>query len=507
MILQTYKPIILILFLSLPGHASAAKWAITPQLNASTTYYDNITLSETDKNKELVTQIQPGMMVSATGKRLQLTSGYSFGYVDYYGSEFNDTHFNSANASLNLEAIRRHLFISSTASISQQVIDPSRPGASVDPNTVTNNRTETRSWSIIPTLRNRFGSFANSVLSDQYSIVDYSSNAINSSWTNTLNYTLSSGNWFNQLTWNGNASYQTSEQGNANSAQANARVNYAFTDHWSVFALGRVEKFNYALALTDSNRYFVNAEAGLVWTPSRKLQAEAGGGAVLDSSALSNKRIETEQYTWRAKILLRPTSRTEFEAGREQAAYGSREHLSFNHYSRKTRIGSTYAETLITPQQSRLSSGQSSGINLNPGNFGGAAALSRAITDDVILRKRLDVLASLSLRKLSLNANTFLENGDYQTRNDSDKRYGGSGGGQLNIGRRSNLSASASLQRYYFSEADQVDNIYQFNTSASRTLSKHMNVSLTYLWQKRNSNVQLANYSSNRISAQVNITF
>jgi len=507
MILQIYKPVILSLLLSLPGYVSAAKWTIAPQVNASTTYYDNITLSATNKNKELVTQIQPGFMVSARGKRLQLTSGYSFGYVDYYGSEFSDSHFNSANANLNFEAIKRHLFISSSALISQQVIDPAQPGASIDPNTVSGNRTETRSWSIIPTLRNRFGAFANSVLSDQYSVVDYSSSALNSSWTNTLTYTLSSGSWFNQLTWHGNASYLTNEQDNADSAQANARVNYAITNHWSLFALGRAEKFNYALAVTDSNRYFINAEAGLVWTPSRKLRAEAGGGAVLDSSALSNKRIESEQYTWRAKILLRPTSRTEFEAGREQAAYGSREHLTFNHYTRKTRIGSTYAETLITPQQSRFSSAQSSGVDISAVNTGGFAETSRAITDDVILRKRLDVNASISLRKLSLNANAFQENGDYQTRNDSDKRYGGSGGGQLNIGRRTNLSASASLQRYNFYAIDQIDNIYQFNASASRTLSKHVNTSLTYLWQKRNSNAQLATYTSNQVTAQVKITF
>jgi len=493
--------------LALSGAVVAAKWTMSPLLDTSVSYYDNITLSANNKNQELVTQVQPGLSVNAQGRRLQLSSSYSLGYIDYFGSEFSDRFFNTASAGMELEAIKEHLFVSSTASISQQTVDPARSGGSTDPSIISDNRTETRTWSITPTLRNRFGVYANSILSNQYSVVDYSSNQINSSWTNNLSYSLSSGSWFNQLTWTGSANYSRSEQNKADSAQANGRVNYAFTDHWSTFILGRMQKYSYSLIHADSNRYFINAEAGVVWKPSRKLQAEVGGGAVLNSSALSKNRVESEQSTWRAKVQIRPTTRTEFEVGREQAAYGSKEHLTFSHFTRKIRLSSTYAEILITPQQGRVAAGQQSVNNIGESASGGVSQLNRAVTDDVLLQKRLELNASLTLRKVSLNANAFLERGEYQTTTSSDKRYGGNGGGQLKLGSRTNLAANASLQRYYFDNLNQTDNIYQFNVSASRTFSKHINSSLTYLWQKRNSNRNVVQYTSNQITAQLKIKF
>ena len=491
----------------------AATWKFTPGISLTETYYDNITLSATSKNKELVSQLTPTMSLAATGKRLELSSRYSLGYINYWGSEFSDRYTNQGSLSGNLELIKNHLFVKTSANVSEQSIDPTKVSA-VNAQTVTDNRTKTRSLMINPVLRNRFGRYAESLLSYSYSRIAHSSSQINSSYNNSVNYSLSSGKWFKRLSWLGNASIRNGQQNNANNYKADGRMDYVTSKRWKIFAVGLAQKNNFINNRTNNNltsntgRYFIKSEAGVVWTASRKVLVEVGGGAVFNASALSQKNIEIDQLTWRAKLVLNPTSRTSFELGREQASFGRKVYATFDHYTRRTTWASTYSETLATPQQARnLSISNNVAAVGNLGNTNSFSELDRQVTNDVILRKRLEFDGSIRRRKVNLKGSAFYEKGEYQTSSQKDKRYGANGGLSINLTRKLSGSANSSLQRYNFIAHNRIDNIYSISTALTRLLGKKANMSLTYIWQKRSTSSGVVNYTSNQILAKVGMTF
>ena len=500
----------------LASSAHAANWRLEPSVAVTETYYDNITLSSNNKNSEFVSQISPGFSLTAKGRRLQLSSRYTLGYVNYWSNAFSDRFYQQGSLGADLEAIKKHLFINATASVSQQAIDPRlASGGSVQ--AITNNRTETRRVSVSPVLRNRFGRYADSVLSSSISYSNYSTNRIGSSYSTSTNYTLSSGKWFNRLTWFAAGSMRSGRQNNANSYQTNARMDYRIARRWVLFATGRASKYNFLSAQSgnrpaNSSRYFIISEAGVVWTPSRKFAMELGGGGQINAAALGNNQIKLEQKTWRAKVTLSPTSRTHFEFGREQAVYGRRLYSTFTHYTRKTNWSSTYSETLITPRQARNTASGFGGArapNIGGGlsTFGGVSAFNRLVTDDVILRKRFSFSGKIRRRKVNLTGGVFHEKGEYQTSDQTDKRYGANAGFDVALSRKSNASVNSSLQRYYFDEQDNANNIYSFNTSLSRRLGKRANASLIYIWRKRSASTGGVNYTTNQVIAQFRATF
>lgn len=520
--------------LSFSGGVFAGKWELQPKLSASETYFDNITLASDEsgqKNKELVTQLIPGFTLSKQTRRLRISTDYSFGYIKYYGKEFSDRTYNRGSASVNSELIRRHLFLNVNAAISQQVVDPSR-AFSTNAAVVSNNQTETRTISLQPRLSNRFAQYANSDLSYKYTIIDYSNSTLDSSQQSILQYNLNSGRWFKRSNWYVSISDTRSTRSNASRAFLTARLDYEISRHWKAFLMGRAQRNDYLQSIPGTSPYYINPEAGLIWTASRKLKMEAGGGAVLNPGDLSNKKITAEQITWRAVVTVAPSKRTSMVLGRESAFYGDRKYFDMSLRTRRTNWSANYSETLITPQQLRISSslggsGGALGATTSSlgggfgagGGFGGSGfsptgggvssggALNRLDTNDVLLRKRLSVSSSISRRKISLNANAFLDKGEYQTSKTQDKRYGASGGVVINLGRVMVLSNQASAQRYYFNNGSRADNIYSFSSTLSRQIRKNISTSLAYQWRKRSTNSASVRYTAQQVIAKLDVTF
>ncbi|HFD31700.1 MAG TPA: TIGR03016 family PEP-CTERM system-associated outer membrane protein [Gammaproteobacteria bacterium] len=520
--------IIYVYCLLFSGGVFAGKWELQPKLSVSETYFDNITLASDEsgqKNKELVTQLIPGFTLSKQSRRLQISTDYSFGYIKYYGKEFSDRTYNRGSASVNSELIRRHLFLNVNAAISQQVVDPSR-AFSTSAAVVSNNQTETRTISLQPRLNNRFARYANSDLSYKYTIIDYSNSTLDSSQQSILQYNLNSGRWFKRSNWYVSISDTRSTRSNASRAFLNARLDYEISRHWKAFLMGRAQRNNYLQSIPGVSQYYINPEAGLIWTASRKLKMEVGGGAVLNPGDLSNKKITAEQTTWRAVVTIAPSKRTSMVFGRESAFYGDRKYFDMSLRTRRTSWSANYSETLITPQQLRISSSLgssgsalggatsslgggfgSSGFSSAGGGVSSGGALNRLDTNDVLLRKRLSISSSISRRKVSLNANAFLDKGEYQTSKTQDKRYGASGGVVINLGRVMVLSNQASAQRYFFNNGSRADNIYSFNSTLSRQIRKNISTSLAYQWRKRSTTSASVRYTAQQVIAKLDVTF
>ena len=502
------------LLLLFSGGVHAKKWDFQPKLSLIESYYDNITLAEQNKNKELVTQVETGFSLSKSSRRIQLASDYAFGYTKYLGNDFSDGAYNRASASVNVEAIRRHFFVNANASISQQVVDPSQ-ASSNDVAFVSDNQTETRTISVQPRLINRFGRYANSDLSFEYILANYSNATLSDSRQSTIEYNLISGRWFKRANWSANVTRTNSNQVDEGSSSAQLRIEYDLSQHWTVFLLGRAQKHDFlantfSQTQSDMSRYYINPEAGVIWVASRKLKVEVGGGGRLNAKDLGDRKFTIENPTWRAIVNLAPSKRTGLSFGRDSSIFGDRKFFDLSIRTRRTNWTSGYSETLITPQQLRIDS------SFDASAFSGASSsgelpfsqeLGRAVTNDVILRKRLDFDAAIKSRILTLSGGVFHDSGEYQTVNLNDKRYGVNGGLDLALGRSMSWSNQVSAQRYYFDGSIRVDHIYTANSSLSRRIKKNMNVNLEYRWQKRASQEANAKYTAQQLTARLDVTF
>jgi len=499
-----------ILFLIVESNSVfAANWTISPGITVTESYYDNITLQESNKNRELVTQVRPKLTVNGKGRRLKLNANYVLDYVHYYGDDFGDRLTHTAGLQSDAELINNNLFFGTTATVSQQSLDPLSAAPGRNNALVSNNRTETRAVSFTPRLQNKFGSFAYSVLSDTYSIVQFDDPGLSSYWINNLSYQLTSGSWFKKFTWQGDIATQHAELSNGNNLSVNGRMNYSFTRHWTVFAQGRAVKNeflgNVRSAGVGRSLYFAVVLGGLQWAPSRKLLMEVGGGAILNPSALSNYDIEVERSTWLAKIVITPNTRSSAELSREEAVFGRKTNFILSHRGRKSTISSSYTETLSTPQQTLIgglnNQATSSGSSFSFGELG------RGLTDDVILRRRFALTGSTNRRAVGFDSNVFYEKGDYQTTDVSDSRYGGSVGLKAKPGRRTDITAEISAQQYDFDAFDRSDKIYSFGLGANRSLGKYVEVGVIYEWTKRTSNVNTIKYTANQVTVQITATY
>jgi len=496
-----YKSVAYIILFFFFNSAFAAKWDLSPQIAISETYHDNVTLQSQNKNKEIISQINPSISLKGVGKKIQLLSSYTLNYLNYYGEEFSDQINHQANLSSDFEVIEKNLFINSAASLSRQTVDPLGKGVG-DNLAVTDNKSDVVSVSVNPILINRIGSYANSLFSYKYSYIDFSDPKLASNWFNSYNYSLTSGSWFKTLTWTSSISAGYSSESNANSYQANFRANYVLSKHWDAFILGRATKSNYLSSQGDELANFVAAESGVIWSPSRKFSLELGGGAIFDGRELSKQKLVAEQPTWRAVLKLSPSSRTSLELGREQAEFGRRIYGLLSHLHRRTTLSSEYSEVTSQPLQQRIASDGS----FVQGNTT-VSQINRAPTNDVVLRRRFSASGEHKRRKVTLNSGAFVEKGEFKTVAQSDRIYGINFGLNISMSRSVSSDFGISMQRYSIEDINSANNSYSLNIAVTKTFAKYLQTSISYNWFKRSANDIAGNYITNIIVAQLKLTY
>lgn len=134
-------------------------WFIAPRISVSETLTDNVLLLDSNKQADQITQISPGVRISAIEPRLKL-------YLDYQRSEFlyaqnsgANTYQNSLNSFGTLEAIEKWFFVDFSGIILQQPISAfgtqSPSYASINPNL-----TESSNYRVSPYIRGTLGSLA-----------------------------------------------------------------------------------------------------------------------------------------------------------------------------------------------------------------------------------------------------------------------------------------------------------------------------------------------------------
>ncbi|MCC6531319.1 MAG: TIGR03016 family PEP-CTERM system-associated outer membrane protein [Burkholderiales bacterium] len=267
---------------TLSGSLAAAEWRIIPRISLLETYTDNLTLApEGQERSDWVTEIHPGVSVTARGARLQLQANYALQNRIYMNNSNANGHNHSLMSNALLDAWNRQLFVAASAAISQQNISPLGAQALSNVN-VTGNRTEVRSASLAPYWQGRIGSWATLNARYSWNRVETSgaTSALNSE-ANGISVGLASGPAFQDLGWGLNYSIRQTDSSSGavaknESESATGSLRYRV---WPTLALtataGREQNDH---VRTRGSASGTTWSAGAHWTPSERTSVSGSFG-------------------------------------------------------------------------------------------------------------------------------------------------------------------------------------------------------------------------------------
>ncbi len=233
--------------------ARAAQWEFVPRLEVSETYTDNVRLAPNNRQGDFVSSVAPGLSITGLGRRGQVIIDYTLSYL--YFPELNDGDVrHNFLGSGTFEVIRDWFFVSAQGSISEQFL--SQFGSlSISPANQTANRRTVQSYNISPSLRHRFGSYVE--LDARYTFRYFNSDRnpndiingtlVSRTTTQSVNATLTSGQYFWPFKWRLNVSQDTvnrlNRPGSFGNTRANGEIEVRLISWLDLIASGGYEKF------------------------------------------------------------------------------------------------------------------------------------------------------------------------------------------------------------------------------------------------------------------------
>lgn len=300
----------------LAGPSWAAKWDIVPTLFVEETYTDNVGLAPSGlKRSDWVTEVTPGVSVSATGARLRFNATYAAQGL-YRAREESRELNHQLNASGNAELVRQLLFLDTRAAVAQQNISLLGPQAVSNVNT-TGNRTTVRTFLVSPYLRHDFGPVAQGEARLTYSTVNTdATTSLSNSQANRIDMRLASGPAYKLTTWN---------------------LAYS-RDHID------------STGPQDTTTEKITAGARRLITPTVGLLANVG----YENNDFLTVGPAPKGVSWSAGLEWTPTPRTHLAATTGRRFFGATRSLDFSHRTRLTVWSVNYSEDITTTRSQLL---------------------------------------------------------------------------------------------------------------------------------------------------------
>ena len=482
-------------------NAAGGGWRILPRLSLRETYSDNIRLGgQADAGADMVTQINPGLLVTGVGRRFNVNASYMMNNL-IYAEHSNFTRMrHQFNATATTELIENLFFVDGRAAMFQQNASLFGPQG-VDNVNVTGNRADVKVYTISPYLRHRFQDFASTELRYTYGIVESNFNALRNSHRNAFQAGLNSGDAFRILNWGLNYS--------------NQMIDFDKT--------GRSVEMERAVG---NLRYMVTPRFGLTAT----------GG--YERNTFISIRGSPTSPTWTVGFSWIPDERTNIVATAGQRFFGDTYSVLANHRTRLTVWNASYDQNITTFNQQAGAGGMGSlGGIVGTGGLGGLGGLgdpgglsgsgsfldpTNFFTNRLFLQKRLQATVgingatnSLMLRVFDMTRKAFSPESD-------DADLLGANAALLNHTRQSGVNGlwsyrisaltranfSLGYTRFSFLTTDRKDDFKIGMVSLTRQFQAQPAVNGTIQLRhiERDSN-QGASYSENAVIASLNMTY
>lgn len=263
--------------------AHAADWKLTPTVELTETYTDNVRLKGQGAEQQAsITQLSPGLTLAATGPRLK----FQFNYVmqnTYYSGVNNEkatNHLLHANGSAAL--VQDLFFLDVNADVTQQNLTPF--GQVTDNNlNLSENRVEVRTYRATPYFRHNFKNEFTGEL--RYALDSVTHQADGKSFSNidgkadNVLFSLKSGSSFKTIDWGLNYSHQNihyEKQAALKMEMSTASLAYVVSPLFRLTSTAGYEKNSYiSLGEKPAGVFWT---AGFAWAPSERTNLVLNAG-------------------------------------------------------------------------------------------------------------------------------------------------------------------------------------------------------------------------------------
>lgn len=485
----------LLLACLLPITASAAGWKFTPTLSLDERFTDNVALSASrEAESSFITEVRPGFRWTGEGARGRFSVDYGLqGLIYSHDSDANTTN-HQLGASLNSRWLDERLSLDADARVGQR--NRSLLGAVGGGNyNTTGNLAETRSASITPGWKSRFGDAAMLEARWRMTYSDSDSENMEASVGHAVNLMLGSGTRFRKTPW---------------------QIGYALNRSGK----GRVD------ADTGERKYFQNESlsARVGYLQSHKVWHKLTVGYDRNNGDdIGSGRVDGTWWTLGTQWS--PTTRTtlNLEAGRR---YGGNTYgIDFSHRTRKTAWTLRYVEALVD-QYSQITGSDAFDIYLcdgvlvpapvgspppDPVACGATPVLpagpnaSTSLVSDTSLSQNWYGTASYKTAKSLFSLNLGKSRRQFLSSGETDDHLRLGGNWSFRASPRVTSTLSLSTSRAESNDRDSRD--WSLAWALSRQISRASTGVVEVRRIERSSGGETGPYSENSVSARVNMSF
>jgi uncharacterized protein (PEP-CTERM system associated) len=475
--------------------ANALDWRFEPSVGASASITDNAKQSASNPENALILSVTPSFVLRSEGlSRVQATLQYGLtGVTRFGGGDSNDLYHN-LNAIGKAELVEDFLFIDGSARISQELI--SLLGSPADSEINDSNRATVGTYSVSPYVQKRLGTFANAEARYTQSGAFFDKNVASDAISNGFDASLNSGTRFDDLSWGlaysiRDVNHRDENVSDLTFESATASLGYVLTRSFRVFGTVGQEWNEYpSKSDTDGSSW----SAGFGWSPSRRTSLEASIG----------ERFFGDTYS----VTARHRSRT------------SNWNLSYaedvNDISQFSGTTGTVYDYLCFDANQNLVQYQEWPFSFPPApnciQFGGKPGLVFDLRNGVFIARTLRAGVSWGIGKLNYSLNAFDTRRDYQMLDSEDRSRGVIGSVNYRFAPKTSIIGSVGLTRNEVPAAlsgtiDREDDLVTLTLGVNHQFASDLSGALIYRNLQRDSNEATDDFTENRITASVNMSF
>lgn len=477
--------------------ASALDWRVERTLDASAIYTDNANHSEDDPEGAIILRATPGITLqSEESRRVQAYLQYGLSGIARFGEEESTDILHRLNAMGKAELVEDFLFIDGRARVSQELI--SLEGPLVEAEISDQNRATVGTYSVSPYIQKRLGTFANALARYTASGALFENDVAANTNANTFTASLTDGTRFDDLSWGLHYSYREAHNrryADSTFERAYASLGYALTRKFRVF--GTVgDEWNEYLSVNEMDGS--SWSAGFGWSPGRRTSLEASVGERFFGNTYNvSARHRTRASNWNVSYAedLNDTSLFLLTNG-----------TVYDYLCGSLIFENWPYSTPPAPDCTILGIGES-GILLD-------------LQNGVFVSKVLRAGVGWGTGKLRYSLDAYDSLREYQAIDQEDRTRGVTAGATYQMAPHTSVNVSLGLTQYEVSSTsssrifapipsrrERNDDIYRLNVAVTHQFDPRISGTLTYRYQHRDSDVVGGDFTENRITGTVNMSF
>ncbi len=459
------------------GMVSADPIRIVPRFTGSVILTDNVNLTDTNTQNDIIGRFSPGVSVFIENSRISLQSDYEANFL-YFGNTDDTDLRHSLFTRVNVDVIREHFDISGLASVRQTFFDRSLGFSSNQANRSGNRRT-VQNYMISPRLKGRVAALADWSLTYSASMIlssadSATANPLSFQFSDTLTHSIygvaDTGDRFNRLRFTAETNYAKVDRDNAN-----------VRDFSQATTRGTIE---YRLARGIS------------------ILGSAGYG----SSNLRTRILGRDGFVWDAGVRLTPSSRTSLLARFGRAGKRTTSTVTLNYrVTPRININGSYSDGLSSNATNFANINSSLNVNPDLGvvdQFDIPQSQTAPAFDfsDVDFRNKIGRLGfTWKHTRSSVYGNFSIERRSFDGNAGEAKSWGVSSGYRHDLDRKTNLDVNVNYRRNDIENSNREDHFFYGRFALNRNLSRYMTTGISYNYSQRLSNVANGDIKENSL--------